>query len=69
MRLFNKLNNPSLAKSVVGRAVILLGAEIRRPLNFPLMIRTFYRDKRLMTFNGYISLQHYPELRFVFEIK
>jgi hypothetical protein len=39
--LFSKLNKPSFAKSVVGRAVILDGALILLPLNVPLIILMF----------------------------
>ena len=38
-RLFKRLNRLSLAKSVVGRAVIFLGGDNRRPLYLPLIIR------------------------------
>ena len=42
IRLLRRLKRLSLAKSVVGLAVIFLGGDNRRPLYFPLMILIFF---------------------------
>jgi len=45
LKLFSRmLNNPSLAKSVVGRALKFFGGEMTLPLYLPLIIR---KDKDL----------------------